>query len=219
MKITQRLLFVSLLVAAILAIFVLPSARAQTTNIIVGDSSFLLTNNLALPSEVIPAGPLSTLQSYLVNNDMTYTGWDSNYFTLSEGAVFSSVGGTPGASSLGNDMGLEVPLHSFSTNAWLRNLSIDSQTRFETVFGDIHSQQLGVAFNYNYGQVQLSAGLAGRYGFTKGDGLHAVPFVELKKATSVAGTSPFVRYAFPITSKPGAGEIDLGICFTFGKKF
>ena len=213
-----------MLIGAFALLSALP-AHSQSVAIQPQPVVFNSTNTpiLSLPTVVTPtvtaSGPFSTLEGYLVNNDLTYTGWDSNVFTLWQGAVFSSVSGVPGAASIGNDMGLEVPLHSFSSQSLISHLAVDSVTRFETVFGDVHSQQLGVAYNYNYGQIQLSAGIGARYGFTSGDGLHAVPWVEFKKAsTGVPGVCPGVRYSYPIESKAGAGEIDLMLTFSFGKK-
>ena len=39
---------------------------------------------------------LSTLESYFVQNDPSFHGWDSNHFTLVEAAAFASVNGVPG---------------------------------------------------------------------------------------------------------------------------
>lgn len=176
---------------AMLALAVLP-AKAQTN----------------LPPIPTPNGVLQELQSYLVNNDQSYNGWLSNKFTLWEAAAFSSVKGVPGESSIGNDLGLEVPVHKY-------NLHLDSVTRFEQVFGDIAFQQVGIAYDYNLHQIQLSAGLDGRYMFAASR-LQAVPFIEFKKAsTSLLGTSPFIRYSLPVQSKPGAGEVDIGLSISF----
>lgn len=162
-------------------------------------------------------GPLSTLESYILDNDTNYNGWASNSFVLWEAAVFANVNGTPGASSIGNDMGLEVPFHNFTSKAILSSLSLDTSARFDALFGDLQAAQLGLAYNYNLYQVQMSAGLDGRYTMS-GGGLEAVPYFEFKKAsTALPMLAPFIRYSYPILKKPGAGEVDIGLQISFGK--
>ena len=167
-----------------------------------------LTGSLHAQTNTAPSSVLTELQSYLANNDTNYNGWASNHFTLWESAVFASVNGTPGESTLGNDLGIEIPIHKYS-------LHLDSITRFEQVFGDIGSQSAGLAYDYNIHQVQLSAGLDMRYVFT-GSHAEAVPYIELKKSsTSLYGTAPFLRYSYPIQKSPGAGEVDIGLSISF----
>lgn len=149
-------------------------------------------------------GPIQLLESYLVDNDPAFNGWQSNHFTVWQAAVFASVNGTPGASAEGNDLGLEVPVYA-------HEISLDSVTRFEQVFGDIHSQQFGLQYDYNLNQIQASVGLDARYTFT-GHAVNAVPYVELKKAsTSLRGIGTFLRYGLPIRKNPGGGEVDVGV--------
>ena len=138
----------------------------------------------------------------------TYNGWTNHTLTLWQAAVYSSVNGTPGESSIGNDLGLEIAIHKY-------NLHLDSVTRFEQLAGDVHHQQFGVAYDYNVHQIQLSAGIDARYVFT-GSQLQAVPYLEFKKAsTSLYGTAPFIRYSLPIRKNPGAGEVDVGLAISF----
>ncbi len=178
---------------------------------IIGITAIILSCSLAGQAQSntsTASSVLTELESYLVNNDTNYNGWANNNFTIWEAAVFSSVNGTAGESSLGNDLGLELPIHKY-------NLHLDSVTRFEQLFGDVHSQSAGVAYDYNVHQLQLSAGLDARYVFT-GNHLQAVPYLEFKKAsTSLYGTAPFVRYSYPVQSKPGAGEVDIGLSVSF----
>src|SRR5580698_839876 len=101
-------------------------------------------------------GPLSLLESFIANNDMNYNGWTNAHFTIWQAAAFANVNGVPGASSEGNDLGFEVPIHKYS-------LHLDSVTRFEQLFGDIGSQQVGLGYDYTLHQLQLSAGLDVRY--------------------------------------------------------
>ena len=175
-------------------------------SLITGLAAMLASFTVAAQTNAL--GPLSTLQSFIVNNDTNYNGWTNSQFTIWQAAVFASVNGTAGESSLGNDLGLEIPIHKYG-------IHLDSITRFEQLFGDVGSQSVGVAKDINIHQMQLSAGLDARYRFT-GSHFQAVPYFEFKKAsTSLYGTAPFVRYSYPIQSKPGAGEIDLGLCITF----
>lgn len=166
---------------------------------------------LAVLSSNSLAGPLATVESYLLDNDTNYHGFDSNAFMLFQSAVFSSVKGVPGASSIGNDLGLDVPFHKY-------NLALDSVTRFEQVFGDVGNQQVGVQYDYNDYQVQFYGGFDVRYQFA-GHRVIAVPYVGLAKAsTGIPSLSPFIRWSYPITSKPGAGEVDIGLDIIIGQK-
>lgn len=158
--------------------------------------------------QALSMNPISLLESYIVDNDTNYNGWLSNHFSLWQAAVFSTVHGVPGASAVGNDMGLEVPVYKHA-------LSVDSVTRFEQLFGDIHSQQIGVSYSYNMNQIQLSAGLDGRYNFI-GHHLEAVPYVELKKASTLLhGVGTILRYSFPIQKNAGGGEVEIGAVVSF----
>ena len=151
-----------------------------------------------------PANLLTLLQSYALDNDPTDNIWDTNKLVLFQAAVFSSVNGTPGASAVGNDLGLELPIHKF-------NVHVESVTRFEQLFGDVHSQAIGVAYDYNLHQIQLSAGVDVEDTF-QDNAVRAVPFLEFKKAsTSLAGVSPLFRYEFPIQRNPGAGRVLVGV--------
>jgi hypothetical protein len=175
------------------------SAAAQTNSILNTNGISTLTNTIT---------PLGYLESYLVDNDTNYNGWTNNHFTVFQSAVFSNVKGVPGASTLGNDLGLEVPYH-----AW--NVSFESVTRFEQLFGDVHEQSFGAAYDYNLHQVQLSGGVDLRYTFD-GHRVQGVPFVEVKKAsTQLQGLSPFARYSYPISGHANAGELEIGLCIKF----
>jgi hypothetical protein len=114
------------------------------------------------------------------------------------------VNGTPGASAIGNDLGLEVPIHKY-------NIHLEAVTRFEQLFGDVHSEAVGVGYDYSIHQIQLSAGVDVEDTF-KNNAWRAVPFVEFKKAsTSMYGLSPFFRYEFPVQKDPGAGRVLVGL--------
>jgi hypothetical protein len=168
----------------------------------------------SVPTNVPPdiaaglSNPFSLLESYVADNDPAFNGWESNHFTLWQSAVFSDVKGVTWASSVGNDLGLEVPIHKY-------HIAIDSVTRFEQLFGDVHDQQVGVQYEYDLHQLRLAGGLDGRYTFT-GKRLQAVPYVELEKAsTQLHGVGALLRYGYPITSKSGAGEIEVGAFVSF----
>lgn len=153
-------------------------------------------------------GPLGTLESYLTQNDPAFNGWSTNKFTLWQAAAFASVNGMAGASSVGNGMGLEIPIHKYS-------LHLDSVTDFEQLFGDVHAQSFGLGYDYNIHQIHLSAGLDGQYTFS-GNSLHALPYVELiKQPTTLYGLAPLLRYAYPITRRPGAGKVYVGLSISF----
>lgn len=157
----------------------------------------------AMSTNIAPSSILGMLQSYAIDNDQTYNGFESNKLSLWQGAVFSSVNGVPGASSIGNDMGLEIPIHKY-------HLHIESVTRFEQLFGDVHSQAIGIGYDYNLHQIQLSAGLDVEDSFAN-NAVRAVPFIEFKKAsTTLFGLGTLFRYEFPIESKPGAGRVIVG---------
>ena len=160
-------------------------------------------------SNTTPANVIGYLQSYLLNNDTNYNGWDSNHFDLWEAAVFQNVNGTPGASAVGNVLGLEIPIHKY-------NLHVESLTDFETVFGNVGYQALGLGYDYNIHQIQLSAGLDVDVNLNGATTANAVPFIEFKKAsTSLGGSSPFLRYEVPIRKSPGAGRFLVGLQVPF----
>ena len=176
----KKFLFAGLLFSAAL------STRAQTNQLGPGPSF------------------LSTLESYIVQNDPAFHGWDSNHFTLVEAAAFASVNGTPGASSVGNMVGLEIPIHKYS-------IHIDSMTRFEQLAGDVHSQAVGLGYDYAVNQIHLSAGLDAELVFAHNH-LQAVPYIELiKMPTTLYGVAPFLRYQYPVSRSPGAGEFLVGL--------
>ena len=157
-----------------------------------------------LPSLFNTNGLLTTLESYLTQNDPTFNGWQSNHFTLFEAAAFASVNGVPGASAQGNVLGLEVPIHKWS-------IHIDSATAFEQLAGDVHSQAVGLGYDYNIHQIHLSAGLDAQYVFT-GNHLQAMPYIEfIKMPTTLYGMAPFFRYQYPISRSPGAGQFLIGL--------
>ena len=158
------------------------------------------------------SAPLSMLESYIVDNDTNYQGWNSNSFTLWEAAAFQQVNGVPGASAIGNDLGLEVPIHSF-------NLHVDSVTEFETLFGDIHFQKIGLAYDYNWGQIQMSAGLDADIQLAGPLTLHMEPYFEFKKAATSTGLAPFIRYGYPIQRHAGAGIVYTGLQIPFPKSW
>ena len=207
----NNILKIASVIAAILCSL---ACEAQTNS----SPGALSTNNAALvamPASEVPApAPTATatsqnilaiLQSYLVDNDPTCYIWNSNHFTLWQGAVFSSVNGTPGASAVGNDLGAAIPIHKY-------NISIESVTRFEQLFGDVHSQAVGVQYNYDLHQIQLSGGVDVECTFAN-NAWRAVPFLQFAKAsTTLAGLCPIFRYEFPVQKDPGAGRVIVGIC-------
>lgn len=172
---------------------------------------------VSVQAQLSTNGILQTFENYITLNDTNWNGWNSNHFTLWQGATFANVQGVPGASTIGNDLGLELPIYHVKVGPDLTgySLHLDSATRFETLFGDVHSQQVGLALDYNLHQVQLSAGLDARYQFI-GSQVVAVPYLELKKASTLLnGLSPFLRYGYPARGKSGAGEITIGMCVEF----
>jgi hypothetical protein len=161
------------------------------------------------PSSV-PGQILGTLQSYLINNDPTYNGWQSNHIDLWQAAVFQDVKGVAGASAVGNTLGLEVPVLRFDSNTF--GLHLESITDFEQVFGDIGWQGAGVGLDYNLHQVQISFQLDADIGLKGPLTGTVVPGIEFKKAsTSLNGVSPIFRYEIPIRKNPGAGRVFIGI--------
>ncbi len=194
---------IGLLVAGVIT----NSLHAQTNGIMgLAQTNAPVTNP---PPAVTGLGsPLAGLQSYLTVNDPSFNGWSTNKFLLTQTAVFQNVNGTPGASSEGNVLGLEIPIHKWSVH-------MESRTRFEQLFGDVHSQAMGVGYDYVVHQIRLSAGLDGDYAFA-GNRLQAVPFIELiKMPTTLYGLAPVIRYSYPITKAPGAGRIEVGMGLSF----
>lgn len=156
-------------------------------------------------------GPLGELQSFLLNNDTSTEPWTTNAFSLWEAAAFQNQNGVAGISPVGNDLGLEIPIHKWG-------IHLDSVTEFETVFGDIHSQAVGVAYDYNLYQIQLSAGLDVDMGLAKSLTVNAEPYFEFKKAsTALPALAPFIRYGYPIRSRSGAGKIYVGVTINMPK--
>ena len=168
---------------------------------------------VATTTSSTPTSILTMLEGYLVNNDPTYNGWQSNHFDIWEGAVFANVNGTPGASSVGNDLGLEVPFWRSATKDY--GFHVESITRFEQLFGDVHSQAVGIGYDYNIHQIQLSGGVDLETTFAN-NAWRAVPFLEFKKAsTTLYGLAPFLRYEFPVQKNPGAGRVIVGLQLPF----
>jgi len=157
-----------------------------------------------------PQSVLDMFTSYLKDNDPNYNGWCSNHFDIWEAAAFQNVNGTPGASAVGNVLGLEIPVWRSVTKSV--GLHLESQTDFETVFGDVGYQAVGIGYDYNLHQIQLSAGLDADIGLNGPLTVNAVPFIEFKKAsTSLGGASPIFRYELPIRSHPGGGRLLIGV--------
>lgn len=161
-----------------------------------------------------PSTVIGYLEQYLTHNDTNYNGWQSNHFDVWEAAVFQTVAGTPGASAVGNTLGVEFPIYHFSSNNY--SVHLESITDFEQVFGDIGWQGVGIGLDYNFHQLQLSAGLDANIGLKGPLTMQAAPYIEFKYAsTSLAGASPFVRYEVPIRKNTGSGMFMVGIQFPF----
>lgn len=149
-----------------------------------------------------------TIQSYFLNNDPAFNGWLTNKFLIWQAAKFANVNGVAGASSLGNSVGLEIPIHKY-------NIHVDSSTDFEQLFGDVHAQAFGLGLDYAVHQIHLSGGLDAQYVFLSHH-LQAMPYVELcKMPTTLYGLAPFLRYAYPISKAPGAGVFLIGVGLSF----
>lgn len=169
------------------------------------------TNTNTAPVAPAPASTIvGTLEQYLTVNDPTYNGWQSNHFTVFEAAVFQNVDGVPGASAVGNVLGLEVPVYRTATK--LYDVHLESLTDFETVFGNVGWLAAGVAVDCNLHQIQLSAGLDVNLALQGPMTAQAAPFIEFKKAsTQLNGASPIFRYEVPIRSRAGAGMFIIGV--------
>ena len=147
-------------------------------------------------------------------NDTNYNGWATYHADLWQAAVFQDVKGVAGASAVGNVLGLEVPVYRWSSNTYA--LHLESLTDFETVFGDIGWQGLGIGLDYNLHQVQVSFVMDLDIGLKGPTTATIAPGLEFKKAsTSLAGVSPLARYDFPIRKNEGAGRVFVGVQFPF----
>lgn len=189
---------------------VVPGAFTVTTNSAGQVSVALPTGSAAVTNPATgivtfaQPGIGATIESYLVDNDPTFNGWSSNHFTLIEAAKFANVNGTPGASSEGNVVGLEIPIHKWSVH-------IDALADFEQLAGDVHSFAIGAGYDYNIHQIHLSAGLDVQDVFANNH-IQAMPYVELiKMPTTLYGLAPFLRWQYPISRAPGGGEFLVGI--------
>ena len=174
------------------------------------------TNMTAAPTTNNSPAPtiLGTLEGYLTVNDTNCNIWQSNHFDIFQAAVFQNVNGVPGASAVGNVLGLEVPFYRWSSNTF--GLHVESLTDFETVFGDVGWQAMGFGADYNIHQVQVSAGLDLNLGLNGPETLRAAPFIEFKKAsTSLNGLSPLFRYEIPIDRKTKSGLFFVGLQLPF----
>lgn len=207
---TPHLSLFNILLIVLLAVLLLwtVDGHAQVTNTVPPPLAIPTLDQLQTNAAL---GVLSLAESYLVDNDPLYDGWESNAFSLNQSAVFSDVKGVAGASTLGNDLGVDIPIHKY-------NISIDEVTRFEQLFGDVGMVEGGVQYNYNDYQVQMSGGIDIRDTF-QGHRIQAVPYVQIAKAsTGIPALSPFARYEFPISSHSGAGELKIGLVILIGKK-
>lgn len=179
------------------------SLNAQTNAPVVSTNG---AGQVSVSPQSLPAQPgiAETLQSYLINNDTTFNGWSTNHFTAIEAVKFANVNGVPGASALGNVVGLEIPIHKWSVH-------FDTLVDFEQLFGDVHSLAVGVGYDYNIHQIHLSGGVDVQDVFTNNH-VQAVPYVELMKMpTTLYGLAPFLRWQYPISRHPGGGEFLVGI--------
>lgn len=196
--------------AIVLTVWAALAAHGQTNN-----SPFTVTATPALPA--IPSnGPLSLLESYLVDNDPTYNGWTNVGVTLWQAAAFSSVSGVDGESPVGNDFGIQLPLRVFSKTGFVSNLEVDEVTRFEALFGDVAQEQIGIGYAYCLHQLKLEAGLSGRYAW-QGGTVQAVPWVGLQKAsTQLSGLGTFLRASAPLGGKKIGIEGEVGVEVSLG---
>ena len=55
-----------------------------------------------------PLNIIGTLQSYIRDNDTNCNLWQTNHIDIWQAAVFQSVNGVPGASAIGNVLGLDL---------------------------------------------------------------------------------------------------------------
>lgn len=146
-------------------------------------------------------GVIGILQSYLLVNDPTYNGWQSNHVDLWQAAVFRNVSGVPGISAVGNVLGAELPV--WRTTNLNSGFHVESLTDFETVFGDVGWQGIGLGYDYNIHQVQISGGLDIDIGLKDALTFRAAPFLEFKKAsTLMGGLSPLFRLELEAEKHP-----------------
>ena len=184
------------------------TAKAQT-NSITG-----ITNSGNVPQDII-----ATIESAVTQVNTNSAVWKSNLFTIYEGAAFASVANVPGQSSIGNDLGVMVPVYTLMPAPGLlptANIALDSGTRFESVFGNVAHQQFGAFLQYNYYNIKLGGGIDGRYRFTDRKGL-AVPGFQVDLNTGPIGV--YTRWDIPIEHKTGFGELIIGAGMPFGKNF
>ena len=189
------------------------TAHAQTNTNILGNIPPPAAAAAPATNE-LPATIIGTLQSYLTQNDPSFNGWQSNHFDLWQAAVFQDENGVPGASAVGNVLGLEVPF--WRTASKNTGFHIESMTDFETVFGDVGWQAVGIGYDYNIHQVQISGVLDVDLALQGPMKATAAPGIEFKKAsTSLAGASPLIRWDIPIRKSTGAGRVFIGLQFPF----
>ena len=202
------------MIIAITSMLVLLALPVKSQTNVMTNNVNTVINTVTTTSTTTPGTILSTLQSYLVDNDPTYNGWQSNHVDLWQAAVFQDVKGVSGASAVGNVLGLEVPVLRFSSNQF--GLHAESLTDFEQVFGDIGWQGVGLGLDYNIHQVQVSFGFDVDMALQGPLTATIVPGIEFKKAsTSLNGVSPIFRYEIPIRSHPGAGRVFIGVQVPF----
>jgi len=172
------------------------------------------TNIVVTTTTTTAVTPLNLFTSYLTVNDTNYNGWTNNHLVIGEAAVFQNVNGVQGASAVGNVMYAEIPV--LHLNNGVNSIHIDSLTDFETVFGDVQWQGIGVGYDYNLHQIQLSAGADVNLQLNGPFVASFAPYIELKKAaTQMGGTSPFLRYEVPINKTTKAGLLFVGVAFPF----
>ena len=104
------------MIIAIMSMLVLLALPVRSQTNVMTNNVNTVINTVTTTSTTTPGTILSTLQSYLVDNDPTYNGWQSNHVDLWQAAVFQDVKGVSGASAVGNVLGLEVPVLRFSSN-------------------------------------------------------------------------------------------------------
>jgi len=179
--------------------------EAQTASNTPAPPTLTLANTNIFDDMVALPQSIENLFTQGVNTNDTL--WQSNSFSVWQAAAFASVQGVDGESSLGNDLGLEVPIHKWS-------LHIDSVTRFEQLAGDVDFQQFGLGYDYDYYNILLTGGVDGRYYLADHDARVAI-FGEADIATG-----KYAAILTRFTVVPGqktAIEADIGMSFRFGK--
>ena len=200
------------LIVALISMVV--AAHAQTNTPPATNAPAPPASTVTPPATVTPSSAITLLQSYLVDNDPTCNVWQSNHFDIWQAAVFQNVNGTPGASAVGNVLGLEVPVWRTTTRN--TGLHIESMTDFEQLFGDVGWQGFGLGYDYNIHQVQISFNIDGDIALHGPMTFNIAPGLEFKKAsTSLGGISPLFRWQIPIRKQTGWGQILVGAQLPF----